>query len=442
MPDFAEAVKGIENAASVTNKQTEQQKMEQWQKSIFEKDSGYNNGQAQWAMTNTNAGDWQNMTLPTLWESASLPGFDGVVWFRKKFTVPSSSLGKDIKLTLGAIDDNDITWINGQKVGETVGYDRPRTYTIPANMLKEGDNEIVVRVFDGSGGGGIYGDAKEMAITFADGQQVSLAGPWLYKAGLNLKNIAPRPMEANNPNRPTVLYNAMIYPFIQYSIRGAIWYQGESNAGRAYQYRSLFPALIKDWRKNWGGGDLPFYFVQLANFMKASDGPEESAWAELREAQLKTLSLPKTGMAVAIDIGDPVDIHPKNKQEVGRRLALIALANTYNQKVSYSGPLYQSSKVEGNKITLSFTHTDGGLKTKGGSVLSGFAIAGADKKFHWANATISGNQVIVSSDNVTSPVAVRYSWANNPNGNLYNAADLPASPFRTDDWQGVTVNNK
>jgi sialate O-acetylesterase len=297
-------------------------------------------------------------------------------------------------------------------------------------------------VFDGSGGGGIYGDAKEMAITFADGQQVSLAGPWLYKAGLNLKNIAPRPMEANNPNRPTVLYNAMIYPFIQYSIRGAIWYQGESNAGRAYQYRSLFPALIKDWRKNWGGGDLPFYFVQLANFMKASDGPEESAWAELREAQLKTLSLPKTGMAVAIDIGDPIDIHPKNKQEVGRRLALIALANTYNQKVSYSGPLYQSSKVEGNKITLSFTHTDGGLKTKGGSALSGFAIAGADKKFHWANATITGNQVIVSSDDVTSPVAVRYSWANNPNGNLYNAADLPASPFRTDDWQGVTVNNK
>jgi sialate O-acetylesterase len=432
MADFAQAVKSIEDAAAGSTKETYEQKMQVWQKNVDEKDAGYSAGTAAWAINKNEKTGWENMTLPALWENTSLPGFDGVVWFRKKVNLPASWAGKDIKVSLGAIDDDDITWFNGEQIGKTQGYATPRNYTIAANLVKPGENEIVVRVFDGAGGGGIYDNAKTLSLTSANGEQLSLAGAWTYKVGVNLKDMPAKPMDMNGPNRPTVLYNAMIHPFIQYSIRGAIWYQGESNADRAKQYQSLFPALITDWRKNFNQGDFPFYFVQLANFMKPIDQPAESEWAELREAQFKTLSLPNTGMAVAIDIGDAVDIHPKNKQEVGRRLALIALAKTYGQKMSYSGPLYQSYKAEGNKIKVTFKNVDGGLKPKGSTKVAGFEIAGADKKFHWAEASIAGNEIVVSSNEVPNPVAVRYSWADNPNGNLYNVAGLPASPFRTD----------
>jgi sialate O-acetylesterase len=244
----------------------------------------------------------------------------------------------------------------------------------------------------------------------------------------------PAPLAPGNPNKPTLLYNAMIHPLLPYPIRGVIWYQGESNADRAYQYRQLFPLMIKDWRKHWKTGEFPFYFVQLANFKDKKETPAPSDWAELREAQLRTLSLANTGMASAIDIGDTKDIHPKNKQEVGRRLSLIARAQVYGEKILYSGPVYLSKQVAGNKITISFKYTDDGLQTKQGAALKGFAIAGADKEFHWAEAKISGNHVIVWSDEVKSPVAVRYGWADNPDGNLYNGAGLPASPFRTDDF--------
>jgi sialate O-acetylesterase len=227
---------------------------------------------------------------------------------------------------------------------------------------------------------------------------------------------------------------------IPYGIAGAIWYQGESNAGRAYQYRTLFGGMIKNWRDDWGVGKFPFLFVQLANFMKTKPEPDESAWAELREAQTMTLGLPNTGMAVIIDIGEADDIHPKNKQDVGKRLALWALANTYGKKLVYSGPIYKSMKVDGNSIVLSFDHVGGGLVAKGGEELKGFAIAGADKKFVWADAKIDGDTIVVSSDKVAEPAAVRYAWADNPVCNLYNAEELPASPFRTDDWPGVTVD--
>ncbi len=245
-----------------------------------------------------------------------------------------------------------------------------------------------------------------------------------------------------NPWKPSGLFNAMIAPIVPYAIQGAIWYQGESNAGRAYEYRTLFPAMIQDWREAWAQGDFPFLFVQLANFMPARPEPGESAWAELREAQLMTLSLPKTGMAVAIDIGDANDIHPRNKQDVGKRLALNALAIAYGKKVVYSGPIYERMKREGNAIRLYFKHVDGGLTTPNGEPLKGFAIAGADRKFVWADARIGGNTVVVSSPQVPEPVAVRYAWADNPVCNLYNRAGLPASPFRTDDWPGVTQQRK
>ena len=250
------------------------------------------------------------------------------------------------------------------------------------------------------------------------------------------------PFGPGHPHSPAGLYNAMIAPLIPYGIQGAIWYQGESNVSRAYQYRKLFRAMIQNWRSDWRQGDFPFLFVQLANFMAVNPEPTESAWAELREAQLMTLALQNTGMAVIIDIGEAKDIHPKNKQDVGKRLALWALARTYRKGLIYSGPIYDSMKVEGNKIVLSFDNIGGGLVCEGGQPLKGFAIAGADRKFVWARATIEGDTVVVSSDKVSQPVAVRYAWADNPVCNLYNKEGLPASPFRTDDWPGVTVDNK
>ena len=238
---------------------------------------------------------------------------------------------------------------------------------------------------------------------------------------------------------PTVLYNAMIHPLIPYGIRGVIWYQGESNDKKARQYRTLFPLLINDWRHNLGNEKMPFYYVQLANFTDVKKEPEESTWAELREAQLQTLNLKNTGMAVAIDLGEAKDIHPKNKQDVGLRLALIARSKIYKEKIPYSGPIYKSFKTKGREIEISFKHTNGGLESKGAEQLMGFAVAGTDKKFYWADAKIIDDKIVVSSNDVKNPIAVRYAWANNPICNLYNKADLPASPFRTDDWEGITL---
>ena len=438
--DFSAAVDKIQKSAKNPSTVSYEEKLQTWVKMTSEKDSGYQAGEAKWALAET--ANWKSMTLPTLWEDAALKNFDGIVWFTKKVNIPENWKTNGARLNLGTIDDNDITYVNGVKVGETVGYNVGRTYAIPANLLKTGENTVTVRVFDSGGGGGIYGDAKDLSFTNNTAEKISLAGDWKYKVGVDFKNVEAKPYEENGPNRPTVLYNAMIHPYLQFSIKGAIWYQGESNADRAYQYRELFPTMIKDWRQKWGQGDFPFYFVQLANFMQIDHEPVESAWAELREAQQKTLVLPNTGMATIIDIGDAKDIHPKNKQEVGRRLALIALAKTYGQKINYSGPVYQSNKVEGKQIRLTFGNTENGLKAADGATLTGFAIAGADKKFYWAKASIQGNQVIVSSDQVANPVAVRYAWGNNPVCNLVSNDGLPASPFRTDTWQGLTFAKK
>jgi sialate O-acetylesterase len=240
----------------------------------------------------------------------------------------------------------------------------------------------------------------------------------------------------SNSWRAAGLYNGMIAPLLPYTMAGAIWYQGESNADRAYQYRKLFPAMIRNWRRAWGEVDFPFLFVQLAGFRQP--WAPRTAWAELREAQTMALALPKTGMAVTVDIGEPYDIHPKNKQEVGRRLALAAEAIAYGRKVVYSGPMYDSMSVEGAGVRLRFTHAGGGLVAKGES-LKGFEIAGEDRRFVAAEARISGETVVVRSSKVPHPVAVRYGWDDYPECNLYNKAGLPASPFRTDDWPGVTM---
>ena len=303
---------------------------------------------------------------------------------------------------------------------------------------------MAVRVVDTGGGGGLYGKPEQMKLETAGQEPISLVGAWKYAMNDATAKLPKRPPQnlLGNPNAPTALYNAMIAPLIPYTIRGAIWYQGESNAGRAYQYRTLFQTMIKDWRTRWND-DFAFHFVQLANFMQPPKEPEQSAWAELREAQNMALTLPNTGRAVIIDIGEAADIHPKNKQDVGKRLAFSAEATVYGQKAEYDGPRYKSFKVEGNAIRLSFDHVGGGLVAKGGGALKQFAICGEDKKFVWADAKIDGETVVVSSDKVATPVAVRYAWANNPEGcNLYNKEELPASPFRTDEFPGVTGGPK
>jgi len=249
-----------------------------------------------------------------------------------------------------------------------------------------------------------------------------------------------KPKAPANPWRnssPAALYNSMIAPLVPYAIKGVIWYQGESNAARANQYRTLFPTMIKSWRTNWKQGDFPFLYVQLANYMKREEQPAASTWAELREAQDQALKLKRTGVAVTIDIGLERDIHPRNKQDVGKRLALVALAKEYRQNIEYAGPTYKAMKIEGKTIRLKFSHAEG-LKTTDNKPLLGFAIAGIDQKFVWAKARIEGDSVVVSSEKVLKPVAVRYAWANNPATNFYNAAGLPASPFRTDNWPGIT----
>jgi sialate O-acetylesterase len=391
--------------------------------------------------------DWKKMPLPQYWENTGL-NIDGAVWFRKSITLPPVWAGKDLTLSLGAIDDFDTTYFNGTLVGgmgpeKSDAYAAPRKYLIPGKLVEAGINLVAVRVFDHFGNGGFGGEAADMNLLPANQKEdspLSLAGPWDYKVELSLK---PKPdlqnLGANNPNTPTVLFNAMIAPLLPYSLRGAIWYQGESNASRAHQYRTLFPAMIQNWHRAWNQPGFPFYFVQLANFMSPTANPGESEWAELREAQLLTSQFPNTGMAVIIDIGEAKDIHPKNKQEVGLRLAKIALSKTYGQELVYSGPSFDSSRIMGNKILIRFNQTGSGLVTRNNEPLKGFAIAGPDQQWVWAQAEFHGNnEVSVWSEQVPQPAAVRYGWANNPECNLYNKEGLPASPFRTDDWQGLT----
>ena len=403
-----------------------------------EKDLGMIDGVPVWASPKTDFSSWKEMDIPQLWESAGLKGLDGIIWFQKVFELEQSDLLDDIEIHLGPINDSDITYLNGTEIGKTIEkHDKSRIYKADKKLLKVGKNILVVRVEDIGNVGGIYGKSDEMFVKL-DNKKISLAGTWKYKIGMGYFH-----MDFGPNSMPSLLYNAMINPLIPFVIKGAIWYQGESNANRAYQYRTLFPNMITNWREQWGQGDFPFFFVQLANFMAPSEEPGESAWAELREAQTMTLSLPNTGMATIIDIGEADDIHPRNKQDVGRRLALSALKVAYNMDVVHSGPTFNELQINGNRAIISFDNIGSGfyLKDKYGYV-NGFTVAGSDKVFHWAKAQISGDNIIVTCDQVENPVAVRYGWANNPDDlNLFNLEGLPATPFRTDDWPGITINN-
>lgn len=396
---------------------------------------------AQWKDLSFDDSKWPAMNVPGLWETQSLPDVDGIVWLRKTIEIAPEDAGKTAQIELGQIDDSDDSYVNGTKVGSTYNkYAQNRVYAIPAGVLKAGKNVIAVRVEDTGGGGGIYGDPKAVQLTIG-AKVISLTGSWKFQVESLAKNSS-----AINPNsNPTLLYNAMINPLIPYAIRGVIWYQGESNADRAYEYRIAFPLMITDWRKQWNEGDFPFYFVQLASYdANGGNSKKGSSWAELREAQAMTLSLPNTGMAVTTDIGESHDIHPKNKQDAGRRLAAIALYKTYNIQKEYSGPVYQSFKVNNDKVEISFSHVGNGLWVKDQyGYLKGFEIAGADQKFHYAKATIEGDRIIAWQDGITNPVAVRYNWADDAaDGNLYNKDGFPAAPFRTDSWKAVTEGVK
>lgn len=394
----------------------------------------------EWKNNNYADTKWPVMQLPALWEQKGLDGVDAVIWFRKTIVLSEADAGKAAILELAAIDDNDITYLNGIKAGATNAWNEKRKYNIPVGVLKAGKNVIAIRVEDTGGGGGVYGDAADMEITI-DGKVQSLSGDWQYQvATLQKGNVSVGPNDY-----PTLLFNAMLKPLIPYAIQGAIWYQGESNAGRAYQYRKAFPLMITDWRTQWNAGNFPFYFVQLASFNSANGNSKNgSTWGELREAQTMTLSLPHTGMAVTTDIGTSNDIHPRNKLDVGKRLAAIALHDVYNKQIEYSGPMYQSMQVNGNKIVITFTHTGSGLVAKDKyGYLKGFEIAGADKEFHYAKAMIQGDKVIVFADEVTNPVAVRFGWTDDAGeDNLFNKEGFPASPFRTDTWKGITEEGK
>ena len=381
-----------------------------------------------------NDGDWTPIEMPAVLKDFGIGNYEGMVWLRKKLSLPESFAGKDITINLGHPEMNYSLYFNGHEICKNSWNSSPtHSYTIPASLLQRGENTIAVRVAMLWGGGGLNLPADDLYIT--DGSsRISIAGKWLYK-----KDLEPAfPKILNYQYYPTVLFNAMINPIIPYGIKGFIWYQGEANAPAAYNYRTLFPMLIKDWRQRWQQGDCPFLFVQLANFMKTKPLPAESEWAELREAQTMTLSLPNTGMVCIIDIGEANDIHPKNKQEVGRRLALVANKLVYKQNVLASGPVYTSFLKEGNRIRINFTNTGSGLSTRDGKEVTGFAIAGKDHIFYWAKARIESDHVIVYADNVKEPEAVRYAWADNPDCNLINSEKLPAIPFRTDKWKGIT----
>lgn len=384
---------------------------------------------------------WRTMEVPALWESQELGDFDGVVWLRKSFTVQPENGGKSATINLSMIDDSDQTYVNGVKVGSMISkWNDKRSYNIPEGILKAGKNIVAVRVEDTGGGGGVHGEAKDVYVQVGE-QVIPLPGKWLYKVESLMPNSS-----AVSPNAyPTLLFNAMINPLIPLGIKGVIWYQGESNAERSYQYRKAFPLMINDWRNHWKQGNFPFYFVQLATW-NASNGNSQkgSGWAELREAQTMTLSLPNTGMAVTTDIGDPVDIHPRNKEDVGKRLAALALNRTYGKTQVDSGPMFESMEVKGDKVIVKFKNTGGGLSIHDRyGYLKGFELAGADQKFYYAKADVQGNTVSVYSKDVPNPVAVRFGWADDDSEcNLFNIEGFPAVPFRSDSWKGITEGKK
>ena len=429
-PKYEEQGAKYKDSAMVAGiRQREGAAVSNWYKQLYQADQGEARGQQKWSDPGYNANSWASMDVPGYWAKQTPLGMvNGVVWFRKEVEVPAAMVGQPARLELGTLVDADSTYINGQLVGSTGYQYPPRKYEVKSGVLKPGKNVITVRLISNGGRGGFTPEKNYQLI--AGGQTIDLRGPWQYKLGAT---STPTPGTTTFQYQPGGLYNGMIAPVLPYAIKGVLWYQGESNTGHPQDYQALMTSLINDWRTHLQQPNLPFLYVQLANFMAVKTEPGESGWAGVRDAQRRTLAVPNTGMAVISDVGEWNDIHPLDKQTVGHRLALAAQKVAYGEaKVVSSGPLYQTMQAAGNKVTISFGSVGGGLVAKGGGPLKGFAVAGPDKKFVWAQARIEGTKVVVWNDQVPNPTVVRYAWADNPEGaNLYNKEGLPASPFTT-----------
>ncbi|GGI25348.1 sialate O-acetylesterase [Pedobacter mendelii] len=416
----------------------------QWVDDFNRGDEGFKNGVYTWA--NSNTLNWSSISLPNGWEFTGKPDLwemDGIVWFSKEIELNEKDLKKNAILNLGVILNADQAFFNGELIGKTGdSWGINRNYTIPQKLLKVGKNVLTVRIENYGGDGGFMSKANLFYLNTNE-RFTSLAGEWKYKIGYKLTTYN-RPEKQISPNTlPTLMYNNMISPIIDLSIKGVLWYQGESNWDRGYQYRELFPRMISDWRNKFKDKNFPFLFVQLANYHKKNDNPADSYWAEVREAQDLTQKVKNTGMVTAIDVGDPANIHPKNKQEVGRRLALLAEKQVYHLPVDSLSAVYESFIVKEKLITIKINNVYDGLKSKS-DVLGDFQIAGADKVWYWANAKIVNKNIIeVFSEKVQKPVAVRYAWEDNPaEANVVNSKGFPLFPFRTDNWNGVTYGKK
>lgn len=399
-----------------------------WLKQLRQNDEGYRDPQNSWFTPGLSTSGWSSAHVPGYWADAELGPVNGAVWFRRQITVPSTMVSKPATLELGRIVDADSVFINGQCIGSMGSQYAPRMYSIPADLLREGENTIVIRVVNFIRHGGFV-PGKRYQISAGD-QYISLEGEWKCRLGAKAEPLEDRLFSGKIP---TGLFNSMIAPMLPYRIKGVVWYQGESNTNRAFEHFELFKLLIRDWRQNWDQGDFPFVYVQLPNFVEVNAQTTQCDWAFFRESQLKALSLPATGMAVSIDIGEGNDIHPVNKRDLGYRLALAAQKVGYGEKHKVcSGPVYRSMKINGRKVSLTFSNVGSGLVARNGDKLRWFEICGPDNRFVPAQAKIERNTIVVWSTEVSTPVAVRYAWASNPEGaNLYNREGLPASPFRT-----------
>lgn len=405
---------------------------EDWVAGIQRGDAGMDGSRAAWAERSVDESEWGTMSLPQYWEKSELGTFDGIVWLRKRVAIPEALRGKELTLRLGVIDDEDITYFNGQEIARGSGFMTPRTYTVPASLTRSEEAVIAIRVSDFGGEGGLAGKPDEVYLAANDGgQQVSLAGDWKYRVGFSLRGYAPV-LPPDGSSYYSVLYNAMVYPLIDFPVRGVIWYQGCANVGQHKAYADQFPALIADWRDSWQKPDMPFYFVQLANWLPRKDVQPDSEWARLREAQTAALTLDGVGMAVSIDLGEADDIHYKNKQDVGHRLALQALCKTYGLAASdCDAPAYAYCEVKGNRMGL---HFNGEIAVRDGTMPESFILAGSDHVFHKAEARLENGVIWLSAPGVSHPVAARYAWADNPASPLTGKGGLPVAPFRTDNW--------
>lgn len=428
LPDFRPELARVQQAVRDENVPFEQ-RTEAW---LRQSSPNY---QSNWATDEADVSGWKTAPVPGNWSGSGIAGLNddaNVVLFRREVEVPADWTGHDLQLQLGAIDDSDTTYWNGVPVGSTSGWDRQRSYTIPAAQVKAGRNILAVRVTNNDGDGGFGGPASALRLTRDANTSLPLTGDWkflLVTTQTQLKT-APISPQQGNANVTSVLYNGMIAPLVPFGIKGAIWYQGEQNASRAAQYERLLPTLINDWRAQFGT-PMPFYIAQLAGFMAPDDAPRNDDWPQLRAAQMKVaLAVPNTGIAITTDIGDEKDIHPKNKQDVGLRLALVALAKTYGRQIESSGPTLQSVKPDGERLRLTFAHADGGMTLKGDAARV-FALAGADRNWFWATPRVEGNQIVLTSPVVPKPLYARYAWSNLPRATLSNGANLPAPPFQT-----------